>query len=156
MSFKKVNEDELKAGLAYPLSTKQLTKGLSAIAQLDELELNFHGQEGTDFTEHFPVTKTEEDEEELISYSTLLTANFQGGTWSLDIYGVKTEVKTKAANALIMKALPEVKKWLNAEREESWLGENHSLTITFSQTSKELGMLEKTASELVDTKILKL
>lgn len=126
-------------GLSYPIGAEAITAALAGVTQFSKLELWFSCASPA----HTLRVSSKSDSvlpiiqvtfEKISPGATGSRAGAQAGwysdKWRLWVYAMPSEAKSRVRQALLDRGLAQVRAWLEAEREQTWLYGRHSFLVS--------------------------
>ena len=137
-----VSKDKLPAFLIYPVNAKTVTDALSAVPQIDSLELWFTANRyrKPPAQEKHPVCSVRYRRHNmgLSAARWLEESGFYRPKWDVRVYAVPRQQKAFIRAAMIDHGFDIIQDWLTQPRTELWLTTSHECQLWYSAADERL------------------
>jgi len=139
--LKTLTHEKLPKGSSHPASTEKLSEALQGVPQFDELQIHFHAEEGRVLGENHRIHGAAS--KQLDGYRLFLEVRWsQEQGWGIDVFSVPSQRKPMIVSACASRGFPELRKWLEAKRPESWFIGTRFFQVAVSEFTDELAIRE--------------
>lgn len=148
-------------GFTHSLGAKAISECLIGCENYSVLQIGFDNEEGRRiglFVPGWTLRKIKGSSNELLSFRCIISIRYSESLdeWNLSLYPTKINKSKSVKSFLIQVGLPNIKKWLNTNRSETWFSGHRYLQIGIDETLNEYCVFETRNDRIIEKKINKI